>query len=179
MVHTITDITTATEITNLNDADLTHSITTAHQHLTSHKSRFILMITDFHHRALAKLLGAPNTITWLMRTHSLARRTAFKYPKIGAQLPDYPLITHAFLTGTLAYSTLRFLLPYLTAETEEELLHLAQQYSPAELEQLLTGRDRLRSNTPTSDFTIVNNTTGGIRFWGTSTQNAQQNSSPL
>lgn len=167
MATTITDITTATQVTNLNDTDLTHAITTANQHLTSHKARFILMITDFHHRALATLLGAPNTVTWLMRTHNLARSTAFEYLKLGAQLPHYPLITHAFLSGNLAYSTLRFLLPYLTTDNEEELLQLAQQHSLAELEQLLAGRDRPRSTPPTNDFTIVNNTTtGGLRFWG-------------
>ncbi len=141
-----------TEITDLPDDDLIHSLSTAHRTLTRHQARFIVSLAEFHDRALATRFGAPNTVTWLMRHHDPARRTAFEYLGVGRSLRGFPLVVDEFLAGTLPSSKVRFLLRYVTVGNEDELVELARRHCLSELEQALAGRPRKPRGT---SFTVV------------------------
>lgn len=156
-----------TDITALNDKKLSEAISTAHRSFTIYKARFILMIAEFHTRKLAKKRGAPNTQTWLMRTHGVAERTAYEYLNVGNRLGAFPLIVQAFLQGDLSYSKVRLLLRYLAVENEEDLLDLALKYCLSELEQALAGRRKTSKRKSRNQFRLVEDKeTGGVKFWG-------------
>ncbi len=157
-----------TEITDLPDTDLIDAIHTTHHTLTRHQARFIVSLAEFHDRNLAKKHGAPNTVTWLMRHHDLARRTAYEYLGIGTKLRAFHQVTAEFLTGRLSYSKIRLLLRYLTHSNEDELVELALQHCLTELEQALAGRPRSGGKKARGNClrVVIDEDTGGLNFWG-------------
>lgn len=160
-------LTTLTTLTDQSDADLTTTITDAHRQLTHHKARFIVTLTEFHDRELACAHGAPNTATWLQRTHGISRRTAYEYLGVGAGLKKFPLLCQEFLDAALSYSVVRLLLRYMTPDNQEELLELARAHPFAELVLLLAGRDRPGSGPTVNRISVVTDPeTGEVRIWG-------------
>ncbi|GAB2516451.1 HNH endonuclease [Corynebacterium atrinae] len=154
-------------ITAMSNSDLTKAISSAHRTLTIHKAQFILMVAQFHLRALSKKHGAPNTATWLMRTQDLSRRTALEYINVGNRLGEYPLLSAGFLSGDISYSKVRLLLRYLTSENEEELVALAKLHAYPELEQALSGRERTSKRKARNTLRVViDEETGSLRYWG-------------
>ncbi len=154
-------------IDTLTDRQLTTAITTAHRSLTRHKAEFIIHLTEFDARELG---GSAGTVSWAMRTQDLSRRTAYEYLNVGRKLRGHRLLTDHFLAGDLSYSKVRHLLPYLTAENEEELVRLALAHTLRELETLLAGRPRPGGGNRQSKNRLsvtVDKDTGGVRFWGT------------
>lgn len=155
------------DIATMTDRTLTDSLATTHRSLTTYKARFILLIAQFHARALARSHGSPTTQAWLMRVHDLSRRTAYEYLHVGEKLAEFPLLSNTFLAGDLSYSKVRLLLRYLTADNEDELVDLALAHCLTELEQALAGRSRRERKKPRNSFRVVEDEeTGGIRFWG-------------
>ncbi len=158
---------TITEPSALTDHQLTTSITHAHRNLTRNKAAFIIHLAEFDHRGLG---GSSGTASWAARTQDLSRRTVFEYLQVGRALRDFPLLTARFSDGFLSYSKVRFLLPYLTAENEAELVALALAHPLAELETLLAGRPRADGGTRKAKNRLsvtVDKENGGLRFWGT------------
>lgn len=154
-------------ITAMSNSDLHKAISLTHRNLTIHKAQFILLVAQFHLRALSKKHGAPNTATWLMRTQDLSRRTALEYINVGKRLAEYPLLSAGFLSGDISYSKVRLLLRYLTGENEEELVALALQHAYPELEQALSGRERNSKRKARNSLRVViDEETGGLRYWG-------------
>lgn len=160
--------TTPTAATDLSDASLTRSITTAHRSLTRHKAAFIITLTEFDERGLARRKGAANTADWAVRTQDLSRRSAQEYLQIGRRLRLFLLLAGEFLSGDLSYSKVRLLLRYMTTENEAELIALARAHSLTELEELLAGRDKVTGITKARNrlSVTVDSETGGVRFWG-------------
>lgn len=158
---------TITDLTDRTDTDLAAAITDAHRQLTRHKACFIVSVTEFHDRELARAHGAPNTAVWLQRAHGVARRTAYEYLGVGARLKKFPRLAQAFLDAAFSYSVVRLLLRYMTAENEEELVELARAHPLAELVLLLAGRDRPDSRPTNNRISVVTDPeTGELRIWG-------------
>ncbi|WP_245527425.1 HNH endonuclease signature motif containing protein [Corynebacterium lipophiloflavum] len=55
---------------------------------------------------------------------------------------EFPLLTASFRAGVLSYSTVRYLLRYLTPETEADLVKLAEKLCFAELKRALAGVEK-------------------------------------
>lgn len=164
MLATTASITT---LTDQSDTDLTATINDAHHQLTHHKARFLISLTEFHDRELARRHGAPHTAAWLQRAHGIARRTAYEYLGVGSRMKKFPLLSQAFLDAALSYSVVRLLLRYMTPENEEELLELARTYPFAELVLLLAGRDQPDSRPTANKISVVTDPeTGDVRIWG-------------
>ncbi|QGU04065.1 HNH endonuclease signature motif containing protein [Corynebacterium comes] len=154
-------------LTDQSDTDLTATITDAHRQLTHHKARFILALTEFHDRELARAHGAPTTAAWLQLTHGVARRTAYEYLGVGARLKNFPLLAQTFLAAAFSYSIVRLLLRYMTPENQEELIELARTHPFAELVLLLAGRDQPDSRPTANRISVVTDPeTGEVRIWG-------------
>lgn len=160
---------TSTDLHRLTDNALTDSITTAHQSLTRYKAHFIVSVTEFDARNLARSCGAPNTSSWLVRTQGISFRTAQEYLSVGRQLRGFFFLTEAFLRGDVSYSKVRLLLKYLTEENEIELVELARAHTVTELESLLAGQPRVGGGAPRPanrlSITVCPDT-GQVKFWG-------------
>lgn len=153
-------------INTLTDRQLSTALTTAHRSLTRHKAAFILHLAEFDARELS---GSAGTVSWVMRTQDLSRRTAYEYLQVGRSLLAFPLLTHHFAEGDISYSKVRLLLPYLTVDNESELVRLALDHPLQELETLLAGRPRPNGGKPRPKNRLsvaVDKETGGVRFWG-------------
>ncbi len=154
-------------IAKLTDRQLTATISSAHRALTIHKAAFLIHLAEFDERGLG---GSAGTVSWLMRTQDLSRRTAYEQLGVGRRLREFPELTDYFSSGDINYSKVRFLLPYLTRENEAELVRLARTHTLQELETLLAGRPRAdgRSRQAKNRLSVaVDKETGGVRFWGT------------
>ena len=154
-------------IAKLTDRQLTATISSAHRALTIHKAAFLIHLAEFDERGLG---GSAGTVSWLMRTQDLSRRTAYEQLGVGRRLREFPELTDYFSSGDINYSKVRFLLPYLTHENEAELVRLARTHTLQELETLLAGRPRAdgRSRQAKNRLSVgVDKKTGGVRFWGT------------
>ncbi|HHU67617.1 HNH endonuclease [Corynebacterium sp.] len=167
MLPTQTAPITATALTDQSDADLTATISDAHSLLTHHKARFIMALTEFHHRGLATGHGAPNTSVWIQRTHGVSRRTSYEYLGVGTKLRTFPLLSEAFLAADFSYSVVRLLLRYMTQENQEELIALARAHPFPELKMMLAGRDAPGSAPTLNKLSVVvDPETGELRLWG-------------
>ncbi len=157
---------TLTEPSTLTDHQLTTSISHAHRHLTRHKAAFILHLAEFDRRGLG---GSSGTASWVVRTQDLSRRTVFEYLRVGRALRAFPLLTRHFSEGSLSYSKVRFLLPFLTVEKEPELVALALAHPLAELETLLASHPRADGHSRKAQNRLsvtIDDENGGLRFWG-------------
>jgi len=164
MLATITDL---TELTDLTDTDLATDINQSHLSLTHFKARFILAVTEFDERGLARAHAAPSTVVWMQRRFGMKRSTGFEYLQVGRKLRRFPRLAQAFLDAALSYSIVRLLLRYLTEDNEEELLGLAADHTYAELSMLLAGRDQPDAKPRLNKISVVTDPeTGEVRIWG-------------
>ncbi|MDO5512499.1 HNH endonuclease signature motif containing protein [Corynebacterium sp.] len=161
---------TTTSFANLNDHDLTASITTATTSLTRYKAEFITAIAEFDDRTLARSLGAPSTTAWLVRTQGMSSRTAYEYLSVGRRLRPFYDLTGAFLDGDLSYSKVRLLLKYMTDENEQSLIALARAHTVPELEALLAGHSQVGGGNRKAKNRLsvtVCPDSGEVKLWGT------------
>ncbi|WP_165164618.1 DUF222 domain-containing protein [Corynebacterium qintianiae] len=79
------------------------------------RAEMLIALSEFDYLRLAETFGESNTAGWLARETRIAPSTACEYVGVARQLPDFPLLTEAFRDGAISYSTVRYLLKYLTA----------------------------------------------------------------
>lgn len=106
--------------------DLTDALYAAHAHHTRAKATFIMALAEIHNRELSTELGAHSTITLLTGEFDLSRSTAYEYLQVGSTLAKLPHLSDAFLTGAVSYSKVRFLMRYITADTDNAFTELAK-----------------------------------------------------
>ncbi|MDO5669608.1 MAG: HNH endonuclease signature motif containing protein [Corynebacterium sp.] len=154
-------------MTDLTDTALAADINQSHLSLTHFKARFILAVTEFDERDLARDHGAPSTVVWMQRKFGLKRSTGFEYLGVGRKLRKFPRLAQAFLDAEFSYSIVRLLLRYLTEDNEEELLELAAGHTYAELAAKLAGRDQPDAKPRLNKISVVTDPeTGEVRIWG-------------
>lgn len=98
-------------------------------------------LADFDEQGFAEFYGETSTATWIRRELNLPSSTAFEYVRMARGLRKFPLLDNTFGAGVMPYSTVRYLLRFLTEENEEELIDLALSLSFEDLKQCLAGTD--------------------------------------
>ena len=106
---------------------------------TYYRARFLDAVGRFDENDFAGLYGESTTSKWLVRELRLAGSTAFEYVRMGRGLRKFRQLYRAFEDGDVAYSTVRFILRFMTEENEGELVALAKSMCFAELQQTLAG----------------------------------------
>ena len=149
------------------NTDLTDALYAAHAHHTRAKAKFIMALAEIHNRELATELGAHSTITLLTGEFDLSRSTAYKYLQVGTILAKLPHLSDAFLTGAVSYSKVRFLMRYITADTDNALTELAKTYPLTKLKTVMAGSESSTSEKPADDFFKLSvDGHGNFRFAG-------------
>ncbi|UIZ91327.1 HNH endonuclease [Corynebacterium sp. CNCTC7651] len=110
-----------------------------HERSNIAKAHLLDRIAEFDQLELAGLFGATSTGSWLTREMHYPSSTAYEYVHVGTKLRAFPLIKEAFQKAELDYSTVRFLLKYVTEDSEAELLSLAKRLCFSELKRALSG----------------------------------------
>lgn len=107
----------------------------------TNKTRALLLeqIAVFDEHDLAHHFGAASTASWLARELRYPVPTAYEYVRVARALRRFPLVFAAFAEGELDYSTVRFLIGFLTEENEAELVELARALCHSELKRALAG----------------------------------------
>lgn len=106
------------------------------------RAEMLIALGEFDELGLCESFGETSTAGWLTRETRIAVSTAFEYVSVARKLAYFPLLTASFRAGRLSYSTVRYLLRYLTPETEAELVMLAEKLCFAELKRALAGVDK-------------------------------------
>lgn len=108
------------------------------------RAEMLIAVGEFDELGLAESFGETSTAGWLAREIRIAPSTAFEYVGVARQLPWFPVLTKAFADGSISYSTVRYLLKYLTPDNEAQLVELAKKLCFTELRQALAGAARPR-----------------------------------
>lgn len=144
---------------------LVKTVLSAHGEMTRFKAALILALATFHDRGMAKELGAPNTVVWMVRQLGVAEPTAYEYLRVGTALQRHEGLCEAMLSGELSYSVIRLLIAHLDSHTEEELLELARKYTYRELKTVLAGTANQRDEPPREGLRIqIDEETGYMRL---------------
>ena len=106
---------------------------------TRYRAQFLDAVGRFDEAQMAEAYGESSTTKWLIRELNLAGSTAFEYVRMGRGLRQFRQLFSAFEDGDLAYSTVRFLLRFMTLENEDDLVALAKSMCFSELQQTLAG----------------------------------------
>lgn len=83
---------------------------------TRYRAQFLDAVGRFDEAQMAEAYGESSTTKWLVRELNLAGSTAFEYVRMGRGLRQFRQLFSAFEDGDLAYSTVRFLLRFMTLE---------------------------------------------------------------
>ena len=103
------------------------------------RAEMLIALGEFDALGLAESCGETSTAGWLARETRIATSTAFEYVGVARRLPDFPLLTDAFRAARISYSTVRYLLKFITSDNEARLVDLAEKLCFAELQRALAG----------------------------------------
>lgn len=119
-------------------------IKATHRQSNAVRAELLLQIARFDELQLFESFGETSSAAWLSRELRYRKSTAYEYVGVAHGLQRFPLLTQVFAAGEIEYTTVRFLLRYMTEDNELELVQLATSMCFAELEQTLAGTDRDR-----------------------------------
>lgn len=134
--HSITSQWTDDDLASLS---ISRRIKAYHERSTKNRAKMLRDVGLFDELDLAEDHGVSTTAQFLMREHRLPPATAYEYVRIAKGLREFEVLYSVFEEGQIPYSTVRFLLPKLTAENEIALVSLALKLTFAELVQALAG----------------------------------------
>lgn len=112
-----------------------------HRHTNTTRALLLEQIAVFDENDFCMRYGAISTASWLAREFNYADPTAYEYVRVARKLRIFPLLAAAFKEGRIDYTTVRYLVRYLTEENEAELVELATTLCHAELKLALAGAD--------------------------------------
>jgi hypothetical protein len=122
--------------------DLSQAIVSTVREIDRQTHRFLTMLAEFDARRGWELGGHAGCAEWLADATGMDRGTARERVRMARALVELPETSAAMAAGELSYSKVRALTRVATAESEGELLELAQEASAGELERLLRTRRR-------------------------------------
>lgn len=126
------------------------------------KAELLELIAHFDEHELSEALGASSTVDWLQRELRYPVSTAYEYVRIGRKLQDFPLLAAAFRRAELDYTTVRFLLPYMTEINEADLVELGRTLCHAELRQALAGAPSDDDKDPDEPYFEIDTRSSGM-----------------
>lgn len=131
---------------------LDENIKWLHRYANRNRAEMLDAVGQFDEEGYSELYGEPSTAVWLRRELNLPGSTAFEYVRVARGLRAFPLLFDTFQSGIMPYSTVRFLLKYMTPENEEELIDLAVAVSFSELNLCLAGAEPAEKVEPQDPF---------------------------
>ena len=114
---------------------LAKNIRKYHGKATSARARMLDAVGEFDELECAQRLGARTTAFWMMRELRLCRGTAFEYVFVARGIRKYRILYASFEQARISYTTVRWLLSYITEENEAELVAKAETLCFSELEK--------------------------------------------
>lgn len=121
--------------------EVADAIRACHRRSNAVRAELLDEIARFDALELHDCFGAASTAEWLQRELKYRRATAFEYVGVARKLQRFGLLFSVFRDGDIDYTTVRFLLRYITEDNEAELVDLATRLCFAELEQALAGNE--------------------------------------
>ncbi|MCP1387154.1 HNH endonuclease [Corynebacterium sp. TA-R-1] len=132
------------------------AIRTHHTLTNTARADLLDCIAEFDELELAGLFGATSTGNWLTRELRFASSTAYEYVHVATWLRRFPKLAHALRHGLVDYSAVRFLIKYITHDTEDHLVTLAEDLCFAELKKALAGCEPNDEHTTDPDEPYLN-----------------------
>lgn len=126
------------------------------------KAELLELIAHFDEHELSEALGASSTVDWLQRELRYPVSTAYEYVRVGRKLRDFPLLAAAFRRAELDYTTVRFLLQYMTEANESDLVELGRTLCHAELRQALAGAPKDDDRDPDEPYFNLDTRSDGM-----------------
>ena len=124
---------------------LADEITELAGHIHAATARWLLMIAEFDRDKVWADWDCQSCAHWLMWRCGLSPVAAREHVRVANRLADLPQITAVFLKGGLSYSQVRALSRVASADTEEELLAMAQQATAAQIETMVSAYRRVKN----------------------------------
>jgi hypothetical protein len=113
--------------------------------LTSATARLLVMIGEFDAAEGWRDWGMRSTAHWLSWQCGVGMTAGREQVRVARALRGLPVVAEAFAAGRLSYSKVRAVTRFATAETEAELVGLAETATAAQLEQLQAAMRRVRT----------------------------------
>ena len=106
-------------------------------HIWAATCRWLCLVAEFDGREGWKESGCVSCAQWLSWRCGLAPGAAREQLRVARRLTELPRIREAFARGELSYSKVRAVSRVASANTEDDLLMLAQHATAAQLERLV------------------------------------------
>lgn len=120
-------------------------------HANANRAVMLDLVGEFDEAEMYLEHGHYTTSAWLQQELNLPISTAYEYVRVARGLRKFRCLLDAFEAGVMPYSTVRFLLRYLTEENEEELVDLALVLSFADLRRVVAGVEEAGEKTAPDD----------------------------
>ncbi|HKK27020.1 MAG TPA: DUF222 domain-containing protein [Gemmatimonadota bacterium] len=108
-------------------------------HIHAATCRFLLMVARFDRLKGWEAEGQPSCAHWLHFRTGLSLSTAREHVRVARALEGLPETAASMAQGRLSYSKVRALTRVATAETESDLLDLAEGSTTAQIERMVRG----------------------------------------
>ena len=118
---------------------LEREITELAAHIHAATCRWLLMVAELDHRGGWADWGCKSCAHWLSWRCGVALNAAREQVRVARCLGALPEIRSAFAHGRLSFSQVRAMTRVATAETEGDLLEIAEHATAAQLERLIRG----------------------------------------
>ena len=118
--------------------------------LAGHRSaatcRWLQLVAEFDRREGHARWECRSTAHWLNWQCGVSFPAAREHVRVGRALESLPLVTEAFLAGTISYSKVRAVTRVATPATEQTLLDFAHHATAAQLDRIVAGRKTVERN---------------------------------
>jgi hypothetical protein len=131
------------DVANLPLERLEHEIETLAAHINAGSCRWLELVAEFDRREGWGSWGIQSCAHWISWRCAIAPRAAREHVRVARCLPELPLIREAFRGGELSYSKVRALTRVASADSEEDLMHLARHATAAQLDRIVRGYRRV------------------------------------
>jgi hypothetical protein len=115
-------------------------------HIYAGTCRWLELVGELDRRGGFTESGCGSCAEWLAWRCALAPRAAREHVRVARRLPELPLIHGAFARGELSYAKVRALTRVADADSEEELLELANHLTAAQLERAVRAYRRVTAD---------------------------------
>jgi Domain of unknown function (DUF222)/HNH endonuclease len=123
------------QLAELSLRELEDEVATLASHLYAGTCRWLGLVGELDRRGDWTDSGCGSCAEWLAWRCALRPRAAREHVRVARRLPELPLVHDAFARGELSYSKVRALTRVADADSEEELLELAQAMTAEQLER--------------------------------------------
>jgi hypothetical protein len=131
------------DLAGLTPDQLEDEIATLAAHIYAGMCRWLKLVGELDRRGDWAESGSGSCAEWLAWRCALLPRTAREHVRVARRLPELPRVRAGFARGELSYAKVRALTRVADADSEEELIKLAQVMTAAQLERAVRSYRRV------------------------------------